>query len=228
MNNKIFISYSQNDKAQADAVCSRLESASMNCWIAPRDISPSRDWAEEIIDAINSAAVMVFIFSSSSNTSPQVRREIERAVHKGVNVLPFRIEDVTPSKSLEYFISTQHWLDACTGSFDNHLDELYNCVKAITEGKEAPCAQVVPEPEPVAVEESKSNTGMFSASDLKHFSDCLANHLGPMAKIIVNKKSSQSTSLKDLVNILSDEIDNEKERDNFIQACQPIVSNAPP
>ena len=228
MNNQIFISYSQNDKAQADAVCSRLESASMKCWLAPRDISPSRDWAEEIIDAINSAAVMVFIFSSSSNTSPQVRREIERAVHKGVNVLPFRIEDVTPSKSLEYFISTQHWLDASTGSFDSHLDELYNCVKAIKEGEQVPCAQVIPEPEPVVVEEPKANTGMFTASDLKHFSDCLANHLGPMAKIIVNKKSSQSTSLKDLVKTLSNEIDNEKERDNFIQSCQAIVSNTPP
>ena len=101
INKKVFISYSHNDKEQADAVCVRLESANIQCWIAPRDISPSKDWAEEIIDAINATDVMVLIFSSYSNNSPQVRREVERAVNKGLIVLPFRIEDVTPSKSLE-------------------------------------------------------------------------------------------------------------------------------
>ena len=40
---------------------------------------------------------MVLVFSASSNQSPQVRREVERAVHKQVNILPFRIEDLMPS-----------------------------------------------------------------------------------------------------------------------------------
>jgi len=30
--------------------------------------------------------------------------------------LPFRIEDVQMSKTMEYFISSQHWLDALTHS----------------------------------------------------------------------------------------------------------------
>ena len=89
-----------------------LEAQGLKCWIAPRDISPSADWAAEIIDAISAARVMLLVFSASSNRSPQVRREVERAVHKGVTVLPFRIEDVLPSKSLEFFLSAQHWLDA--------------------------------------------------------------------------------------------------------------------
>jgi len=41
-----------------------------------------------------------------------VRREVQRAVHKQVDILPFRIEDVMPSKSLEFFLSAQH-LDGC-------------------------------------------------------------------------------------------------------------------
>ena len=90
----------------------RVESMGIQCWIAPRDITPAADWAEEIIDAIAAARVMVLVFSASANDSPQVRREVERAVHSGVSCLPFRVEDVLPSKSLEYFLSTQHWLDA--------------------------------------------------------------------------------------------------------------------
>jgi hypothetical protein len=50
--------------------------------------------------------------ANGSNHSAQVRREVERAVHKQVQILPFRIEDVLPSKSLEYFLSSQHWMDA--------------------------------------------------------------------------------------------------------------------
>lgn len=228
MSQKVFISYSHNDEEQANAVCTRFESADIKCWMAPRDISPSKDWAEEIIDAINSAQVMVLIFSSSSNTSPQVRREIERAVHKGLNILPFRIEDVAPSKSLEYFISTQHWLDASSGSFELHLDKLYNCVKALIEGNVMPCSAEVLESKSertIAIEKSDSQASSFSASDLKHIAESLANHLGPMAKIVVNQTAAQSATLKDLVQQLSDELDNDKERDHFIHVCQSKVTD---
>lgn len=228
MNKKVFVSYSHKDKEQADAVCARLESANIECWIAPRDISPSKDWAEEIIDAINTVEVMVFIFSSYSNTSPQVRREIERAVHKGLNILPFRIENVTPSKSLEYFISTQHWLDASSGSFDKHLDELFLCVKALTEGNKAPCEQHINETEPALSKNSSSSAISFAASELKYVSVHLATYLGPMAKIIVNKKASESTSLKELIHLLSTELDDDQERNHFIQSCMSILDSTPP
>ena len=32
-------------------------------------------------------------------------REVERAVSKGIPIIPLRMEDVPPSKSLEYFLS---------------------------------------------------------------------------------------------------------------------------
>src|SRR6516162_9521216 len=102
----IFVSYSQPDYDCAMELVTRVEREGIECWIAPRDIAPSADWAAEIIDAISTSRTMILIFSASSNGSPQVRREVERAVSKQVNILPFRIEDVKPSKSLEYFLST--------------------------------------------------------------------------------------------------------------------------
>jgi hypothetical protein len=222
---QVFITYSRNNVEQADAVCAHLESANIQCWIAPRDISPSKDWAEEIIDAINSVDVMVLIFSSYSNTSPQVRREVERAVHKGLNVLTFRIEDVIPSKSLEYFISTQHWLDASSGPFDKHLDMLHSCVNALV--KDGSDEKSTRKHEPV-LEETNSRANPFSVSELKYISVQLANYLGPMAKIIVKKKAMQSKSLKELIDISSDELDDHIERTNFIEACMSIVDSTSP
>ncbi|MDB5756307.1 MAG: hypothetical protein JWR56_2735, partial [Massilia sp.] len=128
MAHDVFLSHSHSDKVFADAICHKLEANGIRCWVAPRDIRPSEDWAEAIINAMDNAKVLVLVFSSHSNTSPQVRREVERAVNKGLHVLPFRIENVPLSKSLEYFISTQHWLDAIDGELEFHLGQLHECI----------------------------------------------------------------------------------------------------
>jgi hypothetical protein len=71
------------------------------------------------------------IFSSHSNESEQIKREVERTVHQGIAVIPFGIEDVLPSKTLEYFISTQHWLDALTPPLEDHLTHLADTITVL-------------------------------------------------------------------------------------------------
>jgi hypothetical protein len=119
-----FISYSTDDKKIADAVTARLESQGVRCWIAPRDVLPGQSWGGAIVGAIEQSTTMVVIFSAKSNDSRQVMREIERAVHRGITIIPFRVENVMPSKDLEYFISSCHWLDAVTPPLDTHIDVL--------------------------------------------------------------------------------------------------------
>jgi uncharacterized RDD family membrane protein YckC len=150
MAHDVFISYAIEDKRTADAVCATLEARGIRCWIAPRDVLPGEDYAEAIVEAIIQAIiqgrVMVLIFSSHSNHSPHVRREVERAVVRGIPVLPFRIEDVSPSPSLEYFIGTAHWLDALTSRLTKHVDRLAESVRLLL-SKTAKPAQVAAEGE---------------------------------------------------------------------------------
>ena len=124
MAHDVFISYSHHDKPQADAVCATLEAKGIRCWIAPRDVIPGQEWGAAIVDAIRSSRVMVLVFSSHANASPQIRREVERAVSAETVLIPFRIEDVLPEKSLEYFLGTPHWLDALTPPLEAHLEHL--------------------------------------------------------------------------------------------------------
>lgn len=133
----VFISYSSKNKKVADAVCARLETAGIRCWIAPRDIPPGTEWGESIIDGIRGSRLLVLIFSEDANASPQVRREVERAAGNNLPILPFRIEDVELAKSLEYFISNQHWLDAMTPPLAGHIDRLTEAVQRQL-GREAP------------------------------------------------------------------------------------------
>jgi hypothetical protein len=128
MTHQVFISYSSKDKHVGDAACALLEQRGYRCWIAPRDILPGQEWGGAIIDGITGGRVFVLIFSANANESPQVRREVERAVHHGLPIIPFRIEDVPPSRSLEYFMSAPHWLDALTPPLEAHLDYLADSV----------------------------------------------------------------------------------------------------
>jgi hypothetical protein len=119
-----FISYATADKAKAEEICAYLEARGLRCWIAPRDVRAGRDYANEIIDAIERAPVMVLVLSAAANESTFVRREVERAVTKGDPVIPVRIENVMPSTALELFVSATHWVDAWTGDFAAHMDRL--------------------------------------------------------------------------------------------------------
>jgi hypothetical protein len=128
MQGDVFISHSKEDRTVANAAVAMLEGRGIRCWIAPRDITPGLDWSAEIIDAIEHARVMVLIYSAKSNASQQIKREVERAVSQGIPIVTFRLDDVPMNKSLEYFISTPHWLDAMTPPLERHLDYLAETV----------------------------------------------------------------------------------------------------
>jgi hypothetical protein len=74
---------------------------------------------------------MVLVLSSNSNLSSQVKREVERAINKDVIVIPFRIEDVSLSKSLEYHLSVTHWMDAFSPPIENHLQTLSGKIRLL-------------------------------------------------------------------------------------------------
>lgn len=131
MAHDVFICHSSKDRTIANAICSTLEQHRIRCWIAPRDVIPGSDYAQSIVEAIGSTRLTVLVFSDNSNHSGHVRREIERSVSHGVPILPFRVEDVVPSPSLEYFISDAHWLDAMTPPLERHLDHLAETVRLL-------------------------------------------------------------------------------------------------
>lgn len=128
MSHDVFISYSTKDKEIADRICSYLDREGITYWIAQRDARPGRAWAESIVNAILESKLVLLIFSSNSNDSRQVHREINVAADEGVSILPFRIENIRPSPELRFFLATPHWLDALPSPNENHFMRLVNSV----------------------------------------------------------------------------------------------------
>lgn len=108
----VFLSHSTKDVEAANRLCSLLEERGLSCWIAPRDVRPGSSYGEEIVRGIEEADVLVLILSENANGSRAVANEVERAFSHKKTIIPVRIAPVTPSKALEFFVSTCQWVDA--------------------------------------------------------------------------------------------------------------------
>jgi hypothetical protein len=220
MARSVFLSYSIRDRDCASELVARLEGRGVSAWIAPRDVSPSADWAEEIIEAISAARLMVLVFSSHSNASPQVRREVERAVHKQLPVLPFRIEDIEPSGSLEYFLSSQHWLDAFPPPLEPYYERLCTHVIALLGGSPEGAAPAVPAA-------AAPFAASFSPGQLQSLERQLARHIGPVAHHLVSRTATKVAGWEQLVTQLAGEIDSMPARRQFLDACHNLRRQDP-
>jgi len=141
MAHDVFICHSSEDKTIANAACAKLEGASIRCWIAPRDPIPGIPYGRQIVEAITAARVVLLIFSGHANRSEHVLRELEIASDTGKIIVPLRVEEITPSGDLRYYITRVHWLDAMTPPIEQRLDELTSLMRRLLD---------IPAVEPVA------------------------------------------------------------------------------
>jgi hypothetical protein len=131
MAHDVFISYATENKPIADALCAKMEAKQIRCWIAPRDLPVGVPYGAALVEAIQASRAFVLVLSADANQSQHVPREVEQAVHNCIPLIPFRIENIEPSQSLNYFIKSLHWLDALTPPMEKHLDKLTESVQAL-------------------------------------------------------------------------------------------------
>jgi hypothetical protein len=221
----VFVSYSQQDRDTAFGIVAHLEREGIPCWVAPRDVDPGADWAAAIIDAIAGSCVMVLVFSAGANASPQVRREVERAVNRGVAVLPFRVEDVLPSRSLEYFLSSQHWMDAFPPPMEPHYARLAKYLRSLLATAQG--TGVTPEAPSAAPAAAQSSVApgiaVTDAATLQLLSAELARYIGPVALLLVQREALRAADVDVLIAQLGTEIESDSERRLFLSASRQAL-----
>lgn len=125
---RVFISHASPDASTAGLICAALESAGLPCWMAPRDVRAGESYAAAIVQAINSCRTLVLVLSKSAIDSPHVLREVERASSKGRPVIAYRTDDTALTPDLEYFLSSNHWLDASGGPVERLFPALIDSI----------------------------------------------------------------------------------------------------
>lgn len=107
----VFISHSSSDAARAQNICELLENGGHQCFIAPRDIRSGKEYAEELILGIERSDIIVLLMSNAANRSPHVLREVEHAASSGIPIMVYKLEEVELTKSMEYFLLTNQWVN---------------------------------------------------------------------------------------------------------------------
>lgn len=146
----IFISHSSKNATTAAEICELIESNGSQCFLAPRNIRTGFEYASEIVRGIDRSDIMILLLSGYSINSPHVLREIERAVSKSIPIIVYKLEDVTLTKSLEYFLMTHQWLNAEDGTHEQLIkciDDMKNDTDtAITNVNTNSIANITPSP----------------------------------------------------------------------------------
>ena len=118
MNHDVYICASSRDKPVAERLVLRLEAAGYSCWLAPRDVPCGSTWGQVIVEAINSARLVVVLLSARANLSALVSKEVAQAVQHRVPVLPVRLEDVPLSTELNLLVGGLQFVDVSRASIE--------------------------------------------------------------------------------------------------------------
>jgi TolB-like protein len=124
----VFVSYASQDAAVANSIVENLEQHGIKCWIAPRDVTPGSKYADEIVEAINNAKVLVLVLSEHALVSPHVGREIERAASKRRGIIVLRRDAAPLTRSFEYFLSESQWINVAALGVPAALTKLTQAV----------------------------------------------------------------------------------------------------
>jgi hypothetical protein len=127
-----------------------------------------------------------------------------------------------PARSLEYFLSTQHWLDAFPGPKGPYYDKLCMRVTAILHGAATGFTGTHQLPRVAAT----APTNSILSLEITELERRLAYHVGPLAKHLVRRAASKAADREALVVLLAAEVEGETSRQQFIDACRPACNNA--
>jgi hypothetical protein len=133
----VFVSYSSADRLIAEAVCAALGSEGIRTFLAHRDNQGGAMWDESLLDALEGATALVVIVSAASNASLMVKREIVLAASLEKPIVPFRVQDISPGRSIKFFLAVHHWIDAFPTP-EKHFGTLTKAVRALLKVKPKP------------------------------------------------------------------------------------------
>lgn len=123
MNEYVFISYKSEQKSIALKIKTILEENGITCWMAPESIPGGSNYAAEITQAISQCKEFVVILSEQSQNSAYVLKEIDVAIKKNKNILPFQVEPIVLNDSIEYYFSNVQMYSAHL-SWESALEKL--------------------------------------------------------------------------------------------------------
>lgn len=231
----LFICFSSSDEAVAREVVRFLEIEGLKCWISLRDVPPGANYQESIIEALESAKGLIFLFSTNSSQSHEIKKELSVAASLKIPVVPIRLSPVTPTGALRYELATRQWLDI----FPDREQGLRQLVERAREffdpRRTAEVAQSSASATAAGSYEGEtslppSQTGPrqggrppiveVGSQEFEAIRALLAHHIGPIAKVVVQKASTEARTPNDFCERLAAHVRLEADRAVFLRQAR--------
>ena len=105
----VFISYSREDWAFVEPLCSALAASGQDVWLDAERIPPGTDWREGIERGIDEADAFAFVISPDSLASEVCRLELDYALARGKRIVPVVCRDPDGS-SIPEALARVNWI----------------------------------------------------------------------------------------------------------------------
>jgi TIR domain len=237
-NSHLFICFSSKDETIALGVVDFLEGQGLKCWISSRDVPPGQNYQETIVNALETARGIVFLFSESSNKSGEIKKELSIAASIEAPVFPLRLSPIAPVGALRYELATRQWIDLFPDR-EQALTRLTETIRKVFGGGAgaqgardatgqsiAEAAAQVATSAPAAAGKPKKKPkakAPLLAADSREFEATralLAKHIGPIARILVQKAAVEARSVDEFCERLAAHVRAPDERAAFLQAAR--------
>ena len=217
----IFVCFSSKDEETAREVVAFLESKGIKCWISLRDVLPGHNYQEAIVEAIEAASGIVFLFSEWSSKSGEIRKELSIGGSINAPVFPLRLSPIAPTGALRYELATRQYIDI----FPNRkaaLAKLASTIKKVIDNPQAEqgaTAPIVTAPD-LAAEEPREPIVAPGSKQFEAIRSLLARHIGPIAKVLVERAAKEASTPEEFCERLGAHVSAPPERAKFVQAVQ--------
>ena len=109
----VFISHCTKDKPYADAVCARFGmQAESAAGLRHGTFYPGSRGLKRSLTRWRIAAFSCLFLPPTPTAPNKPSKKWICAVNHNKTIIPFRLEDIKPTGSMEYFLGNLHWLDA--------------------------------------------------------------------------------------------------------------------
>ncbi len=121
----VFISHSSEDKPTVREIGEAL-SPSSNIWIDENNIKLGDSISAAIDDGLENCDAILLCFSSNISDSRWIRREYGYAMHKGIPILPVRLDGCSPPPTLQ----DTKYIDYPGASSEKAIDSIMAAIEA--------------------------------------------------------------------------------------------------
>ena len=129
---EIFVSYSRDDSDRVLELAARLRAAGMSLWIDQSGIDAASQWSEQIVNALESAKVLLLMVTESAVHSHNVAKEVVLVSERKGHILPVHLEPTVIPPALKYQLAgIQHIEYFKGGDSDANLKSILRSLERI-------------------------------------------------------------------------------------------------